>query len=104
MNAPTTPAPAGGNWRTVPLVLAAGCLIAMVGFGIRSSFGLFLDPMSQAQGWGRETFAMGMAIQNLRWGVGLPVAGARGILLGIALGSLTAGLRILMGADRPYSG
>jgi hypothetical protein len=34
----------------------------------------------------------------------LPVAGARGILLGIALGSLTAGLRILTGADRPYSG
>jgi hypothetical protein len=34
----------------------------------------------------------------------LPVAGARGILLGIALGSLTTGLRILLGADRPYSG
>ena len=34
----------------------------------------------------------------------LPVAGARGILLGIALGSLTADLRILFGADRPYSG
>jgi hypothetical protein len=34
----------------------------------------------------------------------LPLAGARGILLGIALGSLTAGLRILLGADRPYSG
>jgi hypothetical protein len=34
----------------------------------------------------------------------LPIAGARGILLGIALGSLTTGLRILMGADRPYSG
>jgi hypothetical protein len=34
----------------------------------------------------------------------LPVAGARGILIGVALGSLTAGLRILMGADRPYSG
>lgn len=34
----------------------------------------------------------------------LPVAGARGILLGIALGSLTAGLRVLMGADRPYRG
>lgn len=34
----------------------------------------------------------------------LPIAGARGILLGIALGGLTTGLRILMGADRPYSG
>ncbi len=34
----------------------------------------------------------------------LPLAGARGILLGIALGSITTGLRILLGADRPYSG
>jgi hypothetical protein len=34
----------------------------------------------------------------------LPVAGARGILLGIALGGLATGLRILMGADRPFSG
>jgi cytochrome bd-type quinol oxidase subunit 2 len=34
----------------------------------------------------------------------IPLAGARGILLGVALGSLTAGLRILFGADRPYSG
>jgi hypothetical protein len=35
---------------------------------------------------------------------GLPQAGARGILLGIGLGSLATGIRILMGADRPYSG
>ncbi|NPV57074.1 MAG: hypothetical protein HPY76_10455 [Anaerolineae bacterium] len=34
----------------------------------------------------------------------LPLAGARGILLGVALGSITTGLRILLGADRPYSG
>jgi hypothetical protein len=34
----------------------------------------------------------------------LPVAGGRGILIGIALASLTAGLRVLLGADRPYSG
>jgi len=31
-------------------------------------------------------------------------AGARGILLGVALGTLTTGLRILLGADRPYGG
>jgi len=30
------------------------------------------------------------------------VAGARGILLGVSLGIIAAGLRILMGADRPY--
>ncbi len=34
----------------------------------------------------------------------LPIAGGRGILLGIALGSLTAGLRVLLAADRPYTG
>ncbi|MDR3575509.1 MAG: hypothetical protein P4L50_16745 [Anaerolineaceae bacterium] len=34
----------------------------------------------------------------------LPMAGSRGILFGIALGGLTTGLRILIGADRPYSG
>ena len=31
-------------------------------------------------------------------------AGVRGILLGVALGTLTTGLRILLGADRPYGG
>jgi hypothetical protein len=29
-------------------------------------------------------------------------AGARGILIGVALGTLATGLRILFGADRPY--
>lgn len=33
-----------------------------------------------------------------------PLAGARGILLGVALGSLLTGIRILIGTDRPYSG
>ena len=31
-------------------------------------------------------------------------AGARGILIGVALGTLTTGLRVLFGADRPYGG
>jgi hypothetical protein len=32
------------------------------------------------------------------------VAGSRGILLGVALGTIATGLRVLMGADRPYGG
>jgi len=34
----------------------------------------------------------------------LATGGARGILIGVALGTLTTGLRILLGADRPYGG
>lgn len=32
------------------------------------------------------------------------IAGARGILIGVALGALTTGLRVLFGIDRPYGG
>jgi len=69
------PAPADYGWRTPLVVIVAGCLIAMVGFGIRSVFGLFLEPMTVAHGWDRSTFGLAMAIQNLLWGVGVPVAG-----------------------------
>ena len=57
-------------------VIVAGCLISLVGFGIRSSFGLYLDPMTTANGWSRETFAFAMAVQNLLWGLGVPIGGA----------------------------
>jgi len=57
------------DWRTPALVIIAGCLIAMIGFGPRSVVGLFLEPMTQSRGWSRETFGLAMAIQNLFWGV-----------------------------------
>ncbi len=63
-------------WQTPLLVITAGCLIAMIGFGIRSVFGLFLEPMTISHDWSRETFAIAMAIQNLLWGIGVPIAGA----------------------------
>ena len=61
--------------RTILIVLIAGSLISMIGFGVRTGFGLFLEPMTVARGWDRETFALAMAIQNLIWGFGVPVAG-----------------------------
>lgn len=64
------------DWRTPVMVIVAGCVIAAVGYGVRSIFGLFLAPMTVAQDWSRETFALALAIQNLMWGVGMPVAGA----------------------------
>lgn len=66
---------AGPGWRTPMVVILAGCLIAMIGFGIRSAFGLFLEPMTVTHGWDRSTFGLAMAIQNLLWGIGVPVAG-----------------------------
>ncbi len=64
------------GWRSPTIVIIAACLIAMVGFGTRSTFGLYLEPMTVANGWSREVFALALAIQNLMWGIGVPVAGA----------------------------
>src|SRR5690349_2241229 len=64
------------GWRTPLVVTIAGCIIAMVSFGPRSSLGFFLTPLSSANGWGREVFAFAVAIQNLLWGIGQPFAGA----------------------------
>ncbi len=65
-----------GTWRSPAVVIVAACLIAMIGFGSRSTFGLFLEPMTGAKGWSRETFALALALQNLMWGIGVPIAGA----------------------------
>ena len=63
-------------WRTPGFVIACGSLIAMLAFGPRSSMGLFTVPLSEANGWGRDVFALSIAIQNLAWGIGTPFAGA----------------------------
>jgi len=48
----------------------------MVGFGPRSTLGFFLTPMSHDQGWGREVFALSVAIQTLLYGAAQPFSGA----------------------------
>lgn len=62
--------------RTATLVIVAGCLIGVVTFGVRSTLGLFTDPLTSVRGWDREAFAFAIAIQNLMWGLGQPFAGA----------------------------
>ncbi len=50
-------------------VLICGALVVTLSMGIRHGFGLWLQPITQAQGWTRETFSFAIAIQNLSWGV-----------------------------------
>ena len=63
-------------WRSTFFVIVCGCLIALITYGVRTSFGLFTEPLSEGRGWGREVFALSIAIQNLLWGLAQPAAGA----------------------------
>jgi MFS family permease len=91
---------ASTSWRTPGLIIFAGCAIALLAFGPRSAMGFFLQPMSQANGWGRDVFAFAFAIQNLLWGVGQPFAGAVadrfGAPLVICVGTLLYALGLLL--------
>jgi len=50
-------------------VLICGALILTLSMGVRHGFGLWLQPITQAQGWSRETFSFALAVQNLSWGL-----------------------------------
>ena len=65
--------------RSAPLitpVLIAGCVILMLGFAIRASFGVFQIPIAEEFGWARAEFSLAIAVQNLAWGIGQPLFGA----------------------------
>ena len=84
------------DWRSPTVVLVCGGLILTIAMGIRHGFGLFLQPISHDMGWGRETFALAIAVQNLVWGATQPFVGmisdkygaAKVILGGVALYAL----------------
>jgi len=70
------PASAIGNWRTPLVIIICGCAIALLSFGPRSSLGFFVQPMGREFAWGRDVFGLALALQNLLWGLGQPIAGA----------------------------
>jgi len=62
--------PASSLW-----LIASGCLLLMLSFGLRSSFGLFVQPIGEFNGWGRDVLSLALAIQNLAWGIIAVLAG-----------------------------
>ncbi len=57
------------------LMLVCGSIVLTLALGIRHSFGLFLQPVSADNGWGREVFSFAIALQNLLWGFTQPITG-----------------------------
>ncbi len=57
-------------------VLIGGCIIIMMSFAVRASFGVFQIPIAEEFGWLRAEFSLAIAIQNLAWGIGQPLFGA----------------------------
>lgn len=97
------------GWRTPLVIIVCGCAIALLSFGPRSSLGFFVQPMSREFAWGRDVFALAVAVQNLLWGLGQPLAGAIadrfGVMRVICVGALlyAGGLLMMRYSASPLS-
>jgi MFS family permease len=109
MTADLRPASSVGNWRTPLVIIICGCIIGLLSFGPRSSLGFFVQPMSREFAWGRDVFGLALALQNLLWGLGQPIAGAIadrfGVFRVMAVGALlyAGGLLMMRYASTPLS-
>ncbi len=103
------PPPGAGTWRTPLVIIICGCAIALLSFGPRSSLGFFIQPIGREFAWGRDVFGLALALQNLLWGLGQPIAGAIadrfGVLRVVCIGALlyAAGLLMMRYAATPLS-
>jgi MFS family permease len=101
--------PAAPGWRTPLVIIICGCAIALLSFGPRSSLGFFVQPMGREFSWGRDVFGLALAVQNLLWGLGQPIAGAIadrfGVLRVMCVGAVlyAGGLFMMRYAATPLS-
>ena len=80
-----------GRTLTLTQVLVCGAAIVTLSMGIRHGFGLWLQPVTQAREWSRETFSFAIAIQNIAWGLS-------GIFAGMVADKFGAFRVIIVGA------
>src|SRR5438270_3606427 len=97
------------SWRPPLVIVACGCVIALLSFGPRSGRGFFVQTMSREFAWGRDVFGLALALQNLLWGLGQPIAGAIadrfGLLRVMVVGALlyAGGLLLMRYGTSPAS-
>jgi MFS family permease len=84
-------------------VLIVGCVIIMVSFAVRASFGVFQIPIADEFGWLRTEFSLAIAIQNLAWGIGQPIFGAIAEKIGdrraVIIGAVVYALGMILSAN-----
>ena len=96
------------SWRTPAMIVACGCLIAVISYGPRSSFGFFMRPMTTDNAWGRDVFAFSVALQTLIYGLVQPFSGAIadrfGTIRVIIVGALlySTGIYMMAHASTPH--
>ncbi len=83
--------------RILLIAVLSGGVIMGITAGIRQTFGLFLAPISVDLNLGRETFAFGMGMMNLFWGLAAPVAGAAADRYGAGRVAVAGGLAYAAG-------
>ena len=89
-------------------LIFSACLLLLLSFGYRSGFGLFVKPISEANGWGREVISVALAVQNLVWGIVAVFAGGLADRFGnvkvIVAGTIiyALGMLLMSGVDNPW--
>lgn len=104
MNQTTTPKSDASSG----FLIATACLLLLLSFGYRAGFGLFVRPITEANGWGREIISIALAVQNLFWGIIAFFAGGladrfgnvKVVLAGTFLYAL--GMVLMPGVDNPW--
>ena len=95
--------------RSISAVLIfSACLLLLMSFGYRSGFGLFVKPITETNGWGREVISVALAVQNLFWGIVSVFAGGLADRFGnvrvIVVGTIcyALGMLLMAGVDNPW--
>ena len=104
MNNSNTPKSYGSS----SFLIATACLLLLLSFGYRAGFGLFVKPITEANGWGREIISIALAVQNLFWGIIAFFAGGladrfgnvKVVIAGTFLYAL--GMVLMSGVDSPW--
>ena len=96
MNGSAAPGAAHRSRFPLWVVLVAGGTITSISLGVRSTFGILLEPIADGLGTQTGSIAIAIAVQNLLWGLSQPIAGAASDRFGAAPTLAAGGLLYML--------